>query len=153
MINKWPQNDQKAIKQITKNDQTHNYLSKKKNKKIHWRTLSAGRGEKKENSREQCHSCNGQAVSQPQQAQRGSLPSRFLPRPNGPKRPQNKMRYFVLRDADYFWSYDPSENYNPYSFLRLLAWCWPNTQKCCHLSLLRPSNPFGSQAHATRLRS
>ena len=26
------------------------------------------------------------------------------------------MRYFVLRDADYFWSYDPSENYNPYSF-------------------------------------
>lgn len=75
----------------------------------------------KENSREQCHSCNGQAVSQPQQAQQGSLPSRFLPRPNGPKRPQNKMRYFVLRDADYFWSYDPSENYNPYSFLRLLA--------------------------------
>jgi hypothetical protein len=45
----------------------------------------------------------------------------FLPRPNGPKRPQSKMRYFVLRDADYFWSYDPSENYKPYSFLRLLA--------------------------------
>ena len=28
---------------------------------------------------------------------------------------------FLLRDADYLWSYDPSENYNSYTFLRLLA--------------------------------